>query len=169
MWFGNYNRVVYIWYMKRFLLYICHYFDYWSVHRWSMCKSWFVLMCQLNIVLFGIFATFAVSFRLIFTMEISIPETTVVIMRQYLESWPWSRVTAIRPTKSAKFRSICFTVLGICWVYNCWIILVAASDDSNTWNIHICCYICIHKFRRIQVLCMILRAPAGLTFDPINS
>ena len=30
----------------------CHYFNSWSVHRWSICKSWLVLMCQLNIVVF---------------------------------------------------------------------------------------------------------------------
>ena len=30
----------------------CHYFDSWSVHKRSVCKSWLVLMCQLNIVVF---------------------------------------------------------------------------------------------------------------------
>ena len=39
----------------------CHYFNSWSVHRWSICKSCLVLMCRLNIVVFGIFATFGVS------------------------------------------------------------------------------------------------------------
>ena len=43
----------------------CHYFNSWSVHRWSVCKSGLVLMGQLNIVVFEIFATFAVSFRLV--------------------------------------------------------------------------------------------------------
>ena len=47
----------------------CHYVDSWSVHRWSVCKSWLVLMCQLNIVVFGIFATFAVSLRLVLSVE----------------------------------------------------------------------------------------------------
>ena len=47
----------------------CHYFNSWSVHRWSVCKSWLVLMCRLNIVVFGIFATFAVSFRLVLSVE----------------------------------------------------------------------------------------------------
>ena len=28
----------------------CHYFDSWSVHRWSVYKSWSVFMCQLNTV-----------------------------------------------------------------------------------------------------------------------
>ena len=28
----------------------CHYFNSWSVHRWSVSKSWLVLMCRLNIV-----------------------------------------------------------------------------------------------------------------------
>ena len=46
----------------------CHYFNSWSVHRWSVCKSWLVLMCRLNIVVFGIFATFAVSFRLVLSV-----------------------------------------------------------------------------------------------------
>ena len=26
----------------------CYYFYCWSVHRWFVCKSWLVLMCQLN-------------------------------------------------------------------------------------------------------------------------
>ena len=47
----------------------CHYFNSWSVHRWSVSKSWLVLMCRLNIVVFGIFATFAVSFRLVLSVE----------------------------------------------------------------------------------------------------
>ena len=47
----------------------CHYFNSWSVHRWTVCKSWLVLMGQLNIVVFGIFATFAVSFRLVLSVE----------------------------------------------------------------------------------------------------
>ena len=47
----------------------CHYFNSRSVHRWSVCKSWLVLMGQLNIVVFGIFATFAVSFRLVLLVE----------------------------------------------------------------------------------------------------
>ena len=46
----------------------CHYFNSWSVHRWMVCKSWLVLMGQLNIVVFGIFATFAVSFRLVLSV-----------------------------------------------------------------------------------------------------
>ena len=46
----------------------CHYFNFWS-DRWSVCKSWLVLMGQLNIVVFGIFATFAVSFRLVLSVE----------------------------------------------------------------------------------------------------
>ena len=44
----------------------CHYFNSWSVHRWSICKSWLVLTGQLNIVVFGIFA---VSFRLVLSVE----------------------------------------------------------------------------------------------------
>ena len=47
----------------------CHYFDSWLVHRWSMCKSWLVLMCRLNIVIFGIFATFGVSLRPVLSVE----------------------------------------------------------------------------------------------------
>ena len=47
----------------------CHYLNSWSVHRWSVSKSWLVLMCRLNIVVFGIFATFAVSFRLVLSVE----------------------------------------------------------------------------------------------------
>ena len=47
----------------------CHYFNSWSVHWWGICKSWLVLMCQLNIVVFGIFVTFAVSFRLVLWVE----------------------------------------------------------------------------------------------------
>ena len=47
----------------------CHYFNSWSVHRRSVCKSWLVFMGQLNIVVFGIFATFAVSFRLVLSVE----------------------------------------------------------------------------------------------------
>ena len=47
----------------------CHYFNSWSVHRWSVCKSWLVLMGQLNIVVFGIFALFTVSFRLVLSVE----------------------------------------------------------------------------------------------------
>ena len=47
----------------------CHYFNSWSVHRWSVCESWLVLMGQLNIVVFEIFATFAVSFRLVLSVE----------------------------------------------------------------------------------------------------
>ena len=46
-----------------------HYFNSWSVHRWSVCKSCLVLMGQLNIVVFEIFATFAVSFRLVLSVE----------------------------------------------------------------------------------------------------
>ena len=40
----------------------CHCFNFWSVHRWRVCKSWLVLMCQLNIVVFRICATFACPF-----------------------------------------------------------------------------------------------------------
>ena len=47
----------------------CHYFNSWSVHRCSICKSWLVLMCQINIVVFGIFVTFAVSFRFVLSVE----------------------------------------------------------------------------------------------------
>ena len=47
----------------------CHYFNSWSVHRWSVCKSWLVLMGQLNIVVFEIFATIAVSFRLVLSAD----------------------------------------------------------------------------------------------------
>ena len=47
----------------------CHYFNSWSVHSWSVCKSWFVLMCRLNIVVFGVFATFVMSFRLVLLVE----------------------------------------------------------------------------------------------------
>ena len=47
----------------------CHYFNSWSVHTWSVCKSWLVLMGQLSIVVLGIFATFAVSFRLVLSVE----------------------------------------------------------------------------------------------------
>ena len=31
----------------------CHYSNSWSVHRCSVCKSWLVLMCLLNIVVFS--------------------------------------------------------------------------------------------------------------------
>ena len=34
-----------------------HYCDSWSVHRWSLCVSWFVLMCQLIIIDFRMLAT----------------------------------------------------------------------------------------------------------------
>ena len=47
----------------------CHYFDSCSVDRWSVCRSCLVLMCQLNIVIFLIFATFAVPFRLVLSVE----------------------------------------------------------------------------------------------------
>ena len=47
----------------------CHYFNSWSVHRWGVCKSLLVLMGQLNIVVFGTFATFAVSSRLVLSVE----------------------------------------------------------------------------------------------------
>ena len=39
----------------------CHYLNSWSVDRWTVCRSWLVLMSQLNIVVFGIFATFSVA------------------------------------------------------------------------------------------------------------
>ena len=47
----------------------CHYFESWSVDRWSVCRLWLVLICQLDIVLFGIFATFAVPFRFVLSVE----------------------------------------------------------------------------------------------------
>ena len=48
----------------------CHYFDSWAVDRWSLCRSWLVLMCQLKIlVFFRIFATFAVPFRLVLSAK----------------------------------------------------------------------------------------------------
>ena len=46
-----------------------HYFESWSVHKWNVRKSWLVLVCQLNIVVFGLFATFAVSIRLVLSVE----------------------------------------------------------------------------------------------------
>ena len=45
----------------------CHYFGSWLEQRWSECKS--VLMCQLNVVVLGMFATFALSFRLVLSIE----------------------------------------------------------------------------------------------------
>ena len=47
----------------------CHYFDSWSVDIRIVCRSWLVLMCQLNIVVFGIFATFVVPLRLVLSVE----------------------------------------------------------------------------------------------------
>ena len=47
----------------------CHYFDSWSVDTRNVCRSWLVLMRQLNIVVFGIFATFTVPFRLVLSVE----------------------------------------------------------------------------------------------------
>ena len=44
-------------------------FEFWSVHRRSLSKSWLLLMCQSNIVVFLISATFAVSFRLVLSIE----------------------------------------------------------------------------------------------------
>ena len=47
----------------------CQYFNSWSLDSWSVCRSWLILMCQLNIVVFGIVATFAVPFRLVLSVE----------------------------------------------------------------------------------------------------
>ena len=42
---------------------VWHFLDPWSMHRWSVHKAWLVLRCQLNIGIFGIFATLVISFR----------------------------------------------------------------------------------------------------------
>ena len=47
----------------------CYYFDSWSVDTRNVCRSWLILMRQLNIVVFGIFATFTVPFRLVLSVE----------------------------------------------------------------------------------------------------
>ena len=83
----------------------CHYFNSWSVHIWSVCKSWFVLMGQLNIVVFEIFATFAVSFRLVLSVEhepeIAGPTTSVCTSTTFVNAswqsagWPWWHVVPL--------------------------------------------------------------------------
>ena len=79
----------------------CHYFNSWSVHRWSVCKSWLVLMCRLNIVVFGIFATFAVSFRLVLSVEhepeIAGPTAPATSLATRMFPLPWIKTVFVSP------------------------------------------------------------------------
>ena len=90
----------------------CHYFDSWSVHRWSMFESWSSLMCQSDIVDSRVFVTFDMSFRLI-----------------NHERHPAS----IFPLASRMFSSVILNAVhsAFCQLWSCWLIIIASA-----WTCH---------------------------------